>query len=152
MGQTYTGASLEQALADGGLVEPRRTLLAAVAPSAQAGHVRVSVSGGLRWIEMPIDMIESAEHLDQYVYRGETAFPLMRISLHQQEDPKAQALAALVVELSASRGGGVVPVGHVEPLPFEHRIGRGHFFTAGHGPLGAEPPLPDVIKFKEGPT
>lgn len=60
---TYSGATLEAALISGTLVESALEVRGMVKASDQAKHVAFALGSCDTWVDLPVDMIESAERL-----------------------------------------------------------------------------------------
>jgi hypothetical protein len=100
--KTFTGASLEQALRSNALTRYGIELVGMVKPSQKEKHVGFTRAGCDAWIDLPIDMIEQAEHLGQHMCK-EHSHPVIKIALKEAKDPQTQILSALLAQSMPTR-------------------------------------------------
>jgi hypothetical protein len=127
----FTGAGLERALKDDSLTRPGVALVGMVKVSEKDGHVRFTGAGCDAWVDLPIDMIEQAEHLGQTACKDHS-HAVMRITVKESNDPEAQIYRALLTQLvsTAAQTGPVSPVGWPGP-DLQNRVR-----VQGEGPYG----------------
>jgi hypothetical protein len=99
--KTYTGASLEQALRYGSLTPPGIVLVGMVKASEKGEHVLFTRSGCETWVDLPVAMIEHAEHVGQNACKDHS-HPIMKITLKEPKDPVAQIYSALLAQQPTS--------------------------------------------------
>ena len=120
-GQTFSGQALVEALRSGELDQPAGVVLSGmVKESEQPDHIAFARGGCETWIDLPVSLIEQAEHVGQRPC-DDHAHPLFRITLRESDDPQAKLLAQLLT--TGARPGGRSP----RPGPGPRRRGR-------HGP------------------
>ncbi len=105
--KTYTGASLEKALKDDSLTKSGIVLVGMVKASELGGHIGFTRSGCQNWVDLPVEMIESAEHVGQNACKDHS-HPVMKLTLKESKDPAAQILLALLAQ-SATAPVGPMP-------------------------------------------
>ena len=93
--QPLTGKSLEQALLSGALEQPALELVGMVKAAEEDGKISFSRTDCESWIDVPTDLIESAEQLGHNRCQDHS-HPVFRLSLKESNDPAAQVLAALL--------------------------------------------------------
>lgn len=93
--EKYTGTSLEKALASKELDTPSFFLTGMVKSSKKSGQVSFTLSGCDSWVDIPCEMIESAEHLGIQGCANHS-HPLMRITLKQSGTPEGNLLYSLL--------------------------------------------------------
>lgn len=121
--KTYTGAALEQALKDNSLARPGIVLIGMVKPGEKPGTIRFTRSGCENWVDLPVDLIECAEHVGQSPCKDHS-HPIMKITLKEPKDPAAQVYAALLAQPASAHAG---------PMH------EGHFAPPRHGMHGGPP-------------
>lgn len=109
--KSFSGADLEKALTEGNLTQAQTSLTGMVKPSEESGHVSFTQSGCDTWVDLPTDMIESADHLGQRPCRDHS-HPIMRITLKEPKDAQGRILAALLTQATPSPS----EVQHVDEL------------------------------------
>ena len=92
---SLTGAALEQALATGRFEQSAAHLTGMVKPSGKPGHIAFTPSGCDSWVDLPTNMIETAEHIGRQTCRDHS-HPLFQLTLKEPKDPQAKLLLALV--------------------------------------------------------
>ena len=110
--KAMSGSQLEQALMDGKLAAGAATMTGMVKKSEKLGHVAFTRAGCDTWVDMPVEMIESAEHIGHQTCKDHT-HPLVRVTLKTSDNPKEQILIALLAQqppslLIATEGAEVV--------------------------------------------
>jgi hypothetical protein len=93
--QPFTGASLEEALRSGQLDKPAIELVGMVKSAEEPGKVSFSPTDCESWVDIPVNLIETAEQVGQRPCR-EHNHPVFRLHLKKPKDPEAQILAALL--------------------------------------------------------
>ena len=106
---SFSGASLEKALKEGGLTQTPALLTGMVKSSEKSGHVSFSQSGCDMWVDLPTDMIESADHTGQRSCRDHS-HPVMRITLKEPKDPEGRILLSLLAQ-AATNPSAEMPFG-----------------------------------------
>ena len=125
--KTYTGAALEQALKDNALTKSGIVLVGMVKPAEKAGHINFTRTGCENWVDLPVDLIECAEHVGQGPCKDHS-HPVMKITLKEPKDPAAQIYAALLAQSGSPHAGGPMPGGG-----HHHHHHHGHFASHGQG-------------------
>lgn len=126
LGQSLSGADLEKALNDNTLDAPGTTVTGMVKASEKAGHVQFSQSGCEGWVEIPVTLIEKADHVGTQPCRDHS-HRVMQLTFKEAKDPLSKMLAALLSHSSQMPS---------RPAPAEHG-GIGQPFIGGR----ADPPI-----------
>jgi hypothetical protein len=106
--QSFSGAALEEALRSGKLDRPVIELVGMVKAAETEGKISFTPTDCESWVEIPTDLIESAEQVGQRACR-EHAHPVVRLNLKQPKDPEAQILAQLLTSSRPSPMGSWSP-------------------------------------------
>ena len=127
MAKVFTGAEFSKALAAGELRSP--VVLDGMAKPAEndANAILFSPAGCESWVRVPIDLIESAEHLGESTCKDHT-HPHVRIHLKEAvgKSPEGMILSAMLkVWNQAGVGGGDKP----QPQPWRS---ASHFSSVGN--------------------
>lgn len=99
--QTFSGASLEEALREGTLTRSQAAITGMVKPAEKKGHIGFARGGCDSWVDLPADVIEEAEQIGQRACR-EHSHPIMRITLKEPEDATGKILLALLLQSEES--------------------------------------------------
>lgn len=140
--ETFTGASLEKALREGALDSSRTATMVGMAkPSDEAGYISFTRSGCDNWIDLPVEMIQSAEKIGDAPCRDHS-HPLVKITLEKPQDKRQQVLLALLADTAPTQPG---PTGAPFAGALEPSIGGGPFDVGMPGALAAAPGNPQDI-------
>lgn len=116
--KTYTGSSLEQALTSGSLERASIELVGMVKASEKVKHISFAKGDCETWIDLPTDLIDQAEHLDQRPCKDHV-HPVFKITLKEPKDPTAQILGSLLsTPVSTSSQYGTLPIQSPVTQPF----------------------------------
>jgi hypothetical protein len=129
-GESFTGASLEQALKKDELAAPRSAVLVGmVKTSEKSGNIGFTSAGCDAWTELPTEMIEEAQHVGTQTC-WDHSHPVMRIALKEPKTAEAKILAALLAQhqqpqrpLADEPQGGPAS-GSPMPYPASAAVGR----------------------------
>jgi hypothetical protein len=99
-GKSFSGATLEKALKEGALAHTPASLIGMVKPAEKSGHVSFSQADCDAWVDLPIDMIDRADHVGQRPCRDHS-HPIMRLTLREPKDPEGRILSALLMPQAA---------------------------------------------------
>ena len=94
-GRTFTGQTLVDALSAGEFEHPGVALTGMVKPSEQPDHVAFARGGCDTWVDLPVSMIEQAEHVGNRPCEDHS-HPVFRITLSESDDPQAKLLGQLL--------------------------------------------------------
>jgi hypothetical protein len=95
-----TGGQLEQALRDDKLGAAAVPLTGMVKKAEKIGHIAFTRAGCDTWVDIPVEMIEHAEHVGQQTCKDHT-HPIMRLTLKTSDNPEQQILMALLAQVPA---------------------------------------------------
>ena len=95
--KSFTGAELANALKQDTFTMSGVELVGMVKSSENEGHISFTRAGCDSWIEVPIALIEQAEHLGQNRCKDHT-HPVFKITLKQPKDPEALIFSALLAQ------------------------------------------------------
>ena len=84
-----------------------------VKASEKEGHIQFTRSGCEGWVDLPITMIEKAEHLGIQPCKDH-AHPVMQLTLKESKDPLAQILMALLSQSGRTASPPLPP--HAGPM------------------------------------
>jgi hypothetical protein len=93
--QPLTGESLEQALRGGDLDRPDSEIVGMVKVTEEKGKVSFSRTDCESWVDLPTDLIKSAEQVGHSRCRDHS-HPVFRLQLNSSDDPAAQVFGALL--------------------------------------------------------
>lgn len=99
--RSFSGGSLEKALQEGVLTQSETVLTGVVKSSEKSGYVSFSQSGCGTWVDLPIDMIQQADHIGQRPCQGHS-HPVMRITLKEPSDSQGRTLLALLAQAATN--------------------------------------------------
>jgi hypothetical protein len=99
-----TGASLEESLRSGDFDSPAADLVGMVKAGDEEGKVSFSPTDCESWVEIPTDVIESAEKVGDRPCRDHN-HPVFRLRLKSSDDPMAQTLMKLLATRSSAPHG-----------------------------------------------
>jgi hypothetical protein len=104
---TYTGATLEAALTSGKLDESALEVSGMVKTSNRAKHVAVALGNCDTWVDLPIDMIESAERLGSQSCKDHV-HPYFKVTLKAPKDDSAKVLASMLATIQVAASSAMV--------------------------------------------
>lgn len=104
----YSGEGLEKALAEGSFssattMASSGPLVGMVKQAAGPGSISFLLQGCESWVDVPIVLIERAEHIGLQHWR-DYSHPVMRITLKTTDDPATEILSALLRAMTPGAG------------------------------------------------
>lgn len=145
--KSFSGADLEKALTEGALTQAQTFLTGMVKPSEKSGHVSFSQAGCDTWVDLPTDMIESADQEGQRPCRDHS-HPVMRITLKEPKDAQGKILLALLTQ-TATRVSAEKP--HAASFPVTQFQGEGIPAPGSFAPHHPGRDIPGVVYFDDSP-
>jgi hypothetical protein len=107
--RSWTGADLEQALREGSLDRAGGVVVVCMVKTAeQEGQISITAAGCERWLDVPTDMIETAELIGHRPCR-EHQHPLVRLTFKNPQSNDAQIFAALLSQTAQARPASAGP-------------------------------------------
>jgi hypothetical protein len=128
--ERLSGKALEKALRGGEFDKPSLEIVGMVKASEEAGNVSFSPTDCESWIDVPTDLIASAERVGDRPCRDHS-HPVFRLVLKESDDPSAKLLAAVVASFRRTRPTPVAPRGPRLPYAPPHR-----YLARPNGPGG----------------
>jgi hypothetical protein len=153
MPDQLTGAKLEKALRGGEFDQAPVELVGMVKASDEDGTIGFSPTDCESWVDVPTDVIETAEHVGHRPCRDHS-HPVFRLTLKQSDDPAARIFSTLLASSTRSGRPGSSELGqqwpYLEPpssgmsstsglptyQPYSRRLGPGSY-GPGFGGLNA---------------
>lgn len=117
-GKALSGAELAEAIQSGASSPTLATVTGMVRASEMEGHVQFAQGGCSTWIELPVELIESATQVGERPCTNGIN-PVYVITLYDSEDPVAAVLSQLLAKASSPSavGGATQSSAQYQPHP-----------------------------------
>jgi hypothetical protein len=115
-GTALTGPELEDALARGGLDQPKTQLTGMVKASTKSGYIGFTLAGCDSWVDLPTSLVAEALQVGHQPCEGHS-HPLFRLTLNEPKDPEAKALIGLLPARSSASFMPVMPPANMPMAP-----------------------------------
>jgi hypothetical protein len=140
------GAELEKALVNHQFDHASTQLVGMVKASSKQGHIAFTPSGCESWVDLPSDMIETAEHIGHQPCKDHS-HPLFRLAIKEPSDPVAKAMLALLA-VRPAHPHAVPAMAQPSMQPSMMGVAQANRVTGTNGAMAA----PRCNSFCSGPT